>query len=460
MDEIIEHLSDGAVLKTLKGEKVEVVSALSFEGGQGDVYKARWAGREYALKWYNRTKTEMTGSGQYKNIKALVDKFSRIASSPEMKNYIVPAAIVTESGREVAGRPFGYLMELLPKNSYELKYMFQGDTKPDMPRFQSVHARVWAGLHMMSSVRALHNMGLSYKDFSAGNISADPATGAVKMVDCDNISDSLAPCFVSGTQEYMAPEIIRSGYRTVPNINTDQYSEAVVLFRLFYLDHPMEGQRFADFRHHDGKNAEELYGLHPIYCMAENDKRNRPGKGFAPNVYDRMKIFPASIRPGFEKTFVNGISNPGGRTDENTWIRLLSELRDTLVFLSVEPVREVFVNFANPRSIPAGCLRLSMVKGASRSQIAIYPRQSIFKNSVTGINSEYDKRIGYVYGSAKKPGIQNLSGETWTVFDPRTKKMTDVPDKGLFEVTNGLQIRFSKEPAIVGVIDDPAAAAR
>lgn len=455
MDQI-EHLRDGTKLKTFRGKCVDVISKISFSGGQGDVYRAKCNGREYALKWYNRVATEMTGSDQYKAIKKLADNYPELSKAPGMSNFILPIMMVTESGREITGEPFGYLMELLPENSHELKYLFQGDVKANMPRFSSIHARVWAGLHMMSSIRALHNFGLSYKDLSAGNISANPDTGAVKMVDCDNISDSLQPCSICGTPEYMAPEIIRSGYKITPNINTDQFSEAIVLFKLFYLDHPLEGKRFNDFPLHEGPYAEELYGLHPIYSMAENDTRNRPGCGFAKNVEKRMRIFPGYVKPGFERTFVDGIDTPGARTDENTWINYLTRMRDTLIFISTDPVAEAFVNFDKPKTIPADCLRLSITKGPTRSRIALYDKQSLFKNSFSGNNLEYAQRIGYAYRfNGNRLAIQNQSGATWSVFDPRTRKTTNIVNLGVFEVVPGVQIGFSAAPDIIGIIDDP-----
>jgi serine/threonine protein kinase len=443
-----EELRGNATLKTLQGEPVNVLKVISKEGGQGDVYRVNWKGGEYALKWYNRTEADAIGSEQYRNIKRLTG-----IPNPDPKRFIWPQVIVTEDGSEREGALFGYLMDLIPDGYHELKKFLCSDSNPGQKKFKSFHAMIWSALHMMTAVRALHLQGMSYKDLNPGNVSIDPATGRSLMVDCDNISVDGDPCTVSGMRGYMAPEIVRSGFRKTPDIQTDLFSEAIILFRLFYMDHPMEGRRWNEFPVHTDRVEDELYSYHPIYNMAREDDRNRPDEVWAPNVIPRMERLPRVLLQGFENTFVNGIEHIMGRTTDNAWLSYLTAARDQMVFLDPKCEREQCVYFQKKETIPPGCLRLTV--GQKRSEVALYPMQSLFKNTLTGNHQDYETRVGWLNVVRGVLAMQNLSGQEWEVYDPTSKKVMPVAHQQWFPVKAGTQIKFSGQPKIVGVIDDP-----
>lgn len=442
-------LPDGAVLKTLDGECVEKLKTISLSGGQGDVYLVRWNGRDYALKWYNRTKIDCVGSAQHKTIVRLTN-----SPNPDPKRFIWPMKIVTETGREEKGSLFGYLMDLIPDGYYELKEFLRSESDPKRQTFKSYHAMIWCGMHMITAIHALHLRGMSYKDLNPGNIAINPTTGHALMVDCDNISVDGEECTVSGMHGYMAPEIVRSGGRRMPDIQSDQYSEAIILFRMFYMDHPMEGRLWGKVDLHNDKVEDYFYSIKPIYCMARKDDSNRPDKVWAPNVISRMEMLPKVLQEGFETTFVNGIDHIMGRTTENAWLNYLTAARDQIVFLDREGKRDMCVRLDDPTRIPPHCLRL--VVGKKRAELALYPMQSLFKNTLTGDHRDYEQRVGYCIAHNGQLAMQNLSGETWLVYDPVSRKKLQVSHQQWFYLKPGMQILFSEKPnQIVGFVDDP-----
>lgn len=443
-----DRLPQGAKLKTLTGDLVEVISLISAKGGQGDVYKAAWKGKNYALKWYNREQTDVVGSAQYQNIYKLTQK-----SNPDPARFVWPMVVVTETGREETNALFGYLMELLPEGYFELKEYLRSDDDAEKARFKSFHAMIWAGMHLTTAMRNLHLQGMSYKDLNPGNVSIHPATGRVMMVDCDNISVDGDPCTVAGMRGYMAPEIVRTKFAKTPDITTDQFSLAILLFRMFYMDHPFEGSMWAKFPIHDDSVEDELYSIHPVYNMAAKDTSNRPNKDWAPNVVARMKKLPIVLLQGFEKTFVQGIDHPTGRTTEHEWMALLTAARDQFVFLDNQCQREQLVRFENRQSIPPRCLRMTFF--GRNNSLALYPFQSLFANTVTGAERDYEKRIGYVAAANGKLYIQNMSGTPWRVIVQQGAPVATVPDQKWVELRAGMQICFDTAGRQVAKVDDP-----
>ena len=93
----------------------------------------------------------------------------------------------------------------------------------------------------------LHDSNRAYCDISGSNIMAneDPSIASVCMIDIDNIyipgGDSGN---VLGTSRYMAPEIMNK--QLPPDIFTDDYSLAVILFELLRIGHPYVGDMVED----------------------------------------------------------------------------------------------------------------------------------------------------------------------------------------------------------------------
>jgi hypothetical protein len=143
-----------------------------------------------------------------------------------------------------------------------------------------------------------------------------------------------------------------------------------------------------------------------------------------------------------------------GRTTENAWLEYLTVARDQMVFLDGECTKEQCVRFKQKETIPPGCLRLTV--GQKRSEVALYPMQSIFKNTLTGNHKEYEERIGWVNVVQRKLAIQNLSGQTWEVYDPETKRIVPISNQQWFHVKPDMQVKFWEKPfKVVGWIDDP-----
>ena len=105
-----------------------------------------------------------------------------------------------------------------------------------------LYRRLYLGYKIAMQFSQLHKKNLAYCDISGSNIlvNKDKKIASVCMIDIDNIyipgDDDVN---VLGTSRYMAPEILTR--QCNPDIFTDSYSLAVILFELVRVGHPYIG---------------------------------------------------------------------------------------------------------------------------------------------------------------------------------------------------------------------------
>ena len=233
---------------------------------------------------------------------------------------------------------------------------------------------------------------------------------------------------------------------------TDFYSLAVILYRLFFVDHPMDGKAWEKYPLCTDEVEEFLYAIKPVFHFDPNNKSNAPTDVYAPNVTQRWKCFPMNLRRLFIQSFTEGIDHPGKRVSENAWISTLADCRDKLIRMMNK--REQFVNLVNAASVPPGCLGIQI--GAHK--VALYPFKAIYEVSVNGdVNKFGEKYAGILYNDKTKTlMIRNLTNRTWRGWSPTDKVLTNIEPGMDYPVFAGVQIEFRKEnPQIRGVVFDP-----
>ena len=251
-----ERLENGFLVKTLFGGTVQVGQFLG-EGGQGCVYTADYNGQKKALKWYKKSSLGANPDAFYENIKQNV---MRGAPSSE---FLWPLDIT-----EWSDGTFGYIMDLRPEGFYEVT-----DYMLCHVRFQSYRAIIDAAMSIVSAFRILHNKGYSYQDLNDGNFFINPQNGRVLICDNDNVAPDGVETGIIGKPRYMAPEIVMK--KNKPDSLSDRFSMSVILYILFCLNHPLEGERYLV----PGLTPalqEKLYGSEPLFMWDPDNEGNRP----------------------------------------------------------------------------------------------------------------------------------------------------------------------------------------
>lgn len=396
------------------GQSVRILNYIA-EGGQGEVYKVAYNGGEYALKWYSKiAPSDAFYANLAHNIKV---------GAPE-EYFLWPQAIT----ERVKGK-FGYIMRLRPSGYREYGEFLLGDA-----RFKSWDLLFKAALNIVESYFALHSMGYSYQDLNEGSFFINPDNGDVLICDNDNVAPFGRNLGVKGMPKYMAPEVVLN--KTRPNTHTDRFSLAIILFRLFYIDHPLEGRYTIQFPLTDAIGA-QLFGEHPVFIYDPNNDRNRPDPEAHPNVIQRWPMFPPDLTAAFTKEFTQGLKDINSRITEQQWREVLIKARGMLVRLDG---KEQFVNAYKPETVPQGCRLLR----TEEQIIALAPDSVLYNCQSDRISTDYKTPAGLVKSSASDKsiyGLGNLTDKEWICTLPG-KNPVKVKPKGFAPLIPGTTIDF------------------
>jgi DNA-binding helix-hairpin-helix protein with protein kinase domain len=283
-------------------------------GGQGEVYRAALGGNSMALKWYFPHAATIE---QRRALQTLVNK-----GAPNDK-FLWPLELASADG--VQG--YGYVMTLREPQYKGIVDLMKGRINP------SFRALAIAGRDLAHSFYQLHAHGLCYRDISFGNVFFNPDNGEVLICDNDNVTvDGSNIASVLGTPRFMAPEIVRG--EALPSTRTDLFSLAVLLFYMFMIHHPLEGQKEASIRCFDLPAMTKLYGLEPVFIFDPRDDSNRPVPGYQDVVLRYWNIYPTFLKRVFTQAFTTGITDPDQRVRETVWRNTMVRLTDSIVYCS------------------------------------------------------------------------------------------------------------------------------
>lgn len=438
------------------GEKIPIenggyaiVQKFLAAGGQGAVYKVDYQGKELALKWYFYSKLsnpEAFRNNLRQNIEDGVPGNSDRFIWPQ---YITE--YVNVNGRY---KTFGYLMELAPSNYVELEKIYQQEEwkKPSVKgqrpiklvyKFESLDAQITAGINIVQAFRILHLAGKSYQDLNLGGFFVNPKNGDVLICDCDNVAPDGENFGIGGMPGFMAPEIVRGIAK--PDVLTDRYSLANVLFRLFMRGDPLEGKKVLQGVVLTEAKELKYYGKEAVFVYDPNDSSNRPVKGPHDNVIRMWKIYPSYIKEAFTKSFTEDIKNPDNRIIEKKWQRLLTRLRADIVhcFCGKVAYTTSFKHEPNFVSICTRCGSKIYTLQIKDMLAPLYPGLKLYR-CYTENEDDYETVTGLVVKNQAKEGlygIKNLSGKTWKAAFPDGQIHDVMPQNGV-PIWRGLQINF------------------
>lgn len=392
------------------------------QGGQGEVYRVSYLGREFALKWYSKY---IPSQAFYENL------INNVKNGAPGEHFLWPRAVTAKYNGT-----FGYVMDLIPSEYEEFSSFLLGTT-----RFSSWLMLIKAALNIVDSFFLLHSKGYSYQDLNEGGFFINPENGDVLICDNDNVAPFGINLGVKGMPKYMAPEVVTN--RTKPNTHSDRFSLAVILFRLFYIDHPLEGKYTIQFPLTDEIGA-DLFGEHPLFIYDPDDNRNRPDENAHPNVINRWNMFPPDLNITFIKAFTSGMKNINERITEAQWIETLVKVRSMLIVIDG---KEQFVNAYKPSELPQNCRVLKTDSMA----IALADGSYTYLCQTDGTTTDYNTVTGVVKASKNDKnilGLGNVTEQNWTVTLPG-KNPVMVKPKTFAPLVPGTIIKFGNTTAKV-----------
>lgn len=408
------ELSKNSTIALVGGGTATIVKELG-RGGQGIVYLVEVCGEKKALKWY---------------LNAPDDKFYRnlehnIASGAPSDAFLWPEYLT-----EKQQGSYGYIMKLRPQNYYEF-----GNFLLAKVSFKSFTAMLSAAMRICDGFMMLHRFGYSYQDLNDGNFFIDPQTGDVLICDNDNVMPQGEKSGIMGKARYMAPEIVAGG---IPDKYSDRFSLSVILFMLFYANHPFEGAKVVACPCMTESFEKRFYGSEALFIYDPTDKSNLPVRGIHQNVIRRWPVFPQLLRDTFIEEFSKEkLQNPSSRMIEQNWKKIISTVRDSLVVCR-HCAEETFVNISNTTDKCMNC-----GKDVDLSRRLVINNRSLPLINKTAIYIDEDNTPDGVVTTDSNGFmlIKNVSNETWTVETPSGKIKTVAPNE-ILPVKEGLKITF------------------
>lgn len=408
------ELSKNSIVSLVGGGTATIIKELG-RGGQGIVYLVEVCGEKKALKWY---------------LNAPDDKFYRnldqnIASGAPSDAFLWPEYLT-----EKQQGSYGYIMKLRPQNYYEF-----GNFLLAKVSFKSFTAMLSAAMKICDGFMMLHRFGYSYQDLNDGNFFIDPQTGDVLICDNDNVMPQGEKSGIMGKARYMAPEIVAGG---IPDKYSDRFSLSVILFMLFYANHPFEGAKVVACPCMTEAFEKKFYGSEALFIYDPTDKSNLPVRGIHQNVIRRWPVFPQMLRDAFIEEFSKEkLQDPSTRMIEQNWKKIISSARDSLVVCQ-HCAEETFVNVSDSTDKCMNC-----GKDVDLSKRLVINNRSLPLTQNTYIYIDEDNTPDGVVTTDSNGFmlIKNISTETWTVETPSGKIKTVAPNE-ILPVKEGLKITF------------------
>ena len=417
----------------IAGERCEIKDLVG-SGGQGQVYHTIVNGQDCAMKWYF---PHSATSRQRAALERLIHK------GPPNDRFLWPLDIAVCQGHA----SFGYLM---PLREARFRSMAELMARVVDPTFRTLTAMA---LELADSFLRLHSLGFCYSDISFGNIFFDPETGEISICDNDNVAvDGEGFSDVLGTPRFMAPEIVREEAR--PNIGTDLYSLAVILFYIFMVHHPLEGRREREISCLDLPAMKKLYGTEALFIFDPKHGANRPVAGVHNNATLFWNLYPGYIREIFTRAFTEGLRDPGSRVRESEWRGVFTRMRDQ-IFYCHDCGAENFLADEGDLPSPLTQQECWFCHGVpSQPMRLILGRHSIVLNQDTLLyphhldpnrRNDYSEVWAEMVPHPKRAdvwGLKNISGHAWTTIPSSGGSVVEIPNGRSVSLVPGLRVRF------------------
>lgn len=301
----IEDLT-GTTIVSETGVKYKLLKQVG-SGAQGVVYEE--ASDMYMVKMYYPSNCETIDND-------IVERLRFIQNTPMPSNFVSVEDIIT--------KPYiGYVMPKVKDHVPLNTYLIPSDKSQLFHEWyngkKGLYGRIFTGYIIAKAFAQLEKSNLSYCDISGNNILVNIKSGgaSVKLIDIDNVYVAgKGKASILGTPRYIAPEVINR--RHVPDVLSDNYALAVILFELLRVGHPYISDDILDGTPEDEEKA--LSGLYD-YVTPENST----------NMLPEDVVFTDKLKKLFERCFVDGKSNRMCRPSATEFEHALLEASNKLI---------------------------------------------------------------------------------------------------------------------------------
>ncbi len=410
------ELKKGTKVNLTIGSQATIIKELG-RGGQGIVYLVELGGKQMALKWY----LTPPDNKFYKNL-----EYNIMQGAPS-DAFIWPEYLTLKENGS-----YGYIMRLRPNDYFEF-----GNYLLARKIFKSFDAMMAAAMKICNGFMMLHRFGYSYQDLNDGNFFIRPSDGDVLICDNDNVMPQGEKSGIMGKARYMAPEVVAGG---IPDKYSDRFSLSVILFMLFFANHPFEGAKVVACPCMTESFEKKFYGSEALFIYNPNNKGNLPVRGVHQNVIKRWPLFPALLKQTFIDQFSEEkLRNPNTRMIEQEWEKVISRVRDELV-MCPHCHEETFIELDSNNNTCINCgqqIDITKQLKIGNRNLVLTPKTKLYIDN----DNIPDCEVDYFPSDKNLLVIRNLTSANWNVDTPSGKVKIVKPNEFL-PILNGLKISF------------------
>ncbi|MGP1460840.1 MAG: helix-hairpin-helix domain-containing protein [Bacteroides sp.] len=335
-------------LVAVDGTPIEYIDEVIGSGGSKDVYYS--PDKSYVVAFFRKTPDANTQA----RLENIVSRYRKSIFEQEFGDYwrrffCWPTNIVYHEGRLGVVSP-----------TYDADFFFKvGSKENDRSRLRgkekngkwfasakhqnTILARAERGdwynyfqvcLCISRAVRRLHAAGLAHSDLSFNNVLVAPTAGRACIIDIDGlvVPGKFFP-EVIGTKEFIAPEVYQTKNlpkddprRSLPNIRTDRFALAVLVYFYLLNRDPFDGQKVFDIDDDErdemlrrGEKALFVENPHDIsnaVRVSDLDEKQLPQGDPAQRPYTLCGPY---LKKLFDRAFITGLHQPDLRPTAQEW---------------------------------------------------------------------------------------------------------------------------------------------
>jgi hypothetical protein len=244
---------------------------------------------------------------------------------------------------------------------------------------------------------------------------------------------------------------VKGGGAQMPDVHSDRFSLAVILFMALCLGNPFEGERLKNYDIVDEEAEYELFGKDPVFVYHKTDKSNRPIRGYHSAVLRRWAYIPVYIKEAFHRTFVDGLADrENERTTPLEWIKLLTRYQDELISCK-SCGYEYIVGYSEKRRYDCCPYCNAATKDfctltVGRSHIALDLGKTLYAPHLDKYSSEYLTPVAKVVASKKDSGVWGikLALDEGVEVKDLSENVKSIAKNGVIPIIRNLKIKFNE----------------
>lgn len=209
--------------------------------------------------------------------------------------------------------------ELINTNGEILSNYISGNAK-----FNSISENLGVCIELCKLFASVHSMGYCFNGITGKDIIITQ-NKECKLLNDNKIVSINDDSYEVNYEKTCAPEILRKESR--PNISSDKYTMAYLVFGLLFKSDPFEGCRTLNEVYYTKEDELKAY-KHPIFVYNYKDKSNMPVYGIHSILIKYWnKFYSEDIKTIFKQNFVDGVDEYEARVEDTTFIEKLTNFK-------------------------------------------------------------------------------------------------------------------------------------